>query len=99
MPGRLRSLLALARLRPFRNAYLRRGVVVWLVTRLALAWVRIPDPGVPVEIALLGVVALVVWLDARRRSEDLFLANLGIPGWAIALFAVPLATLAELLVP
>ncbi|NIS36581.1 MAG: hypothetical protein GWN07_37415, partial [Actinobacteria bacterium] len=57
------------------------------------------DPGAPTEIATLGVVALAVQADARRRSEDLFLGNLGIPTWAIAACAVPMAALAELLVP
>lgn len=99
MPRYLGPLVRLARLRPFRNAYLRRGVAVWALARLALAWAELPDPGVPAELALLGVVALAVQADARRRSEDLFLANLGIPGWAIAVLAVPLAAVAELLVP
>jgi hypothetical protein len=99
VPKPMRHLIRLARLRPFRNAYLRRGIAVWVLARLALAWARVHDPGVPTELALLGVVALAVWMDARRRSEDVFLGNLGIPSWTIAVLASPLAALAELLVP
>ena len=66
---------------------------------MALAWAEILDPGMVAEIALLGVVGLAVWVDARRRAEDVFLGNLGIPGWAIATLAIPVALLAELVVP
>lgn len=99
MPRKLRHLVLLARLRPFRNAYLRRGVAVWVLARLALGWARVPNPGMPTEIALLGIVAVAVWGDARRRSEDAFLGNLGIPAWTIGAMALPVAVLAELLVP
>jgi len=51
------------------------------------------------EIALLGVVGFAVWVDARRRAEDVFLGNLGVPAWAIATLAIPVALLAELVVP
>ena len=84
---------------PFRNAYLRRGFAVWVYGRLAMAWAGILDPGVAVEITLLPVIGLAVWMDAHRRAEDVFLGNLGIPGWAIALHGVPLALVAEMLVP
>ncbi len=72
---------------------------MWIVARLGLAWASVPNPGAPAEIALLGVVALTVWGDARRRSEDVFLGNLGVPTWTIGAMALPLATLVELLVP
>jgi hypothetical protein len=74
-------------------------VGVWLCTRLALGMAGVTDPGLLVEGAALGVVAAAVWLDARRRSEDLFLANLGIPAWTIAVLSLPIALVAELLVP
>lgn len=99
MPNQFRQLILLARLTPFRNAYLRRGVAVWALARLALGWARVPNPGMPTEIALLGIVALTVWVDARRRSEDVFLGNLGIPAWTIGAMALPAAVLAELLLP
>jgi hypothetical protein len=67
--------------------------------RLGLAWGKVPNPGVAAEIALLTAVGIAVWMDARRRAEDVFLGNLGIPGWAIAAFAVPAALIAEILVP
>ena len=96
-PGR--SLVRLGALGPFRNALLRRGFVVWLYGRLAMAWAGILDPGLAVEVTLLPVVGVAVWLDARRRAEDVFLGNLGIPGWAIAVYGIPLALVAEALVP
>lgn len=99
MPRTPGHLVLLARLKPFRNAYLLRGLALWILVRLALAWARVYDPGAPTEAALLGVVALTAWVDARRRSEDVFLGNLGIPTWTIGAMALPLAVLAELLVP
>ena len=72
---------------------------MWAGVRVALAWNGVFNPGVSAELALLAVVGLAVWVDALRRSEDLFLGNLGIPSWAIAVLALPVALLAELLVP
>ena len=59
----------------------------------------VSDPNPPQEVLLLGVAVAVIAMDARRRREDLFLGNLGIPASAIALYAAPLALLAELIVP
>lgn len=99
MPMPLQQLIALGRLRPFRNAYLLRGAAVWMGARIALAWGEIVNPGLPTESLILGVVGLAVWMDARRRAEDVFLGNLGIPSWTIAALAVPMALLAEVIVP
>jgi hypothetical protein len=57
------------------------------------------DPVVATEVALLAALALAVFLDARRRSEDLFLGNLGIPAWTVGALALPAALLLEWLVP
>lgn len=89
----------LMRIGPFRNAYLIRGALTWLALRLAAAFLEIYDPAILQEMFLLAIVALAVALDARRRGEDLFLANLGVPIRAIALSALPFAFLLELLVP
>jgi hypothetical protein len=89
----------LMRISPFRNAYLIRGALTWVALRLAAAFVEIYDPVILQEVFLLGLVALAVALDARRRGEDLFLANLGVPLRAIALSALPVALVLELLVP
>ena len=83
----------------FRNAYLTRGFIVWVALRLAMASGKLLDPNLLVETVLLAVVALAVLLDARRRREDLFLANLGIPPIAIALCSLPAALIAECLIP
>jgi len=99
VPTQLQQLITLGQLRPFRNAYLGRGLAVWVLARLALAWNEILDPGIGAEIALLGVCGIAVWIDAHRRTEHVFLGNLGIPGWTVAALAVPAALLAEMVVP
>jgi len=95
----LSGLLLLGTLAPFRNAYLLRGLVVWIAVRLVLAFGGVAALGVLVAGVLVVVVGGVVWLDARRRGEDLFLGNLGIPGWTIGVMSAPLALLAEVLLP
>lgn len=83
----------------FRNALLLRGVAVWVGVRMMAAWAGIGDPNLAQEGLILLLVGGLVIGDARRRNEDLFLANLGIPlapiGVVGALGALPL----ELLVP
>jgi len=92
----VRALLQLPR---FLKAYTLRTAVVWIGVRVALAFGGVANPGLVIEIALLPVVATVVLLDARRRGEDVFLGNLGIPAWSIAGVVVPIAALLETLVP
>lgn len=89
----------LARLAPFRNAFLFRGLGMWVFARLSAAFVGIADPNLVEEILILAVCAAAVLLDARRRREDLVLGNLTIPSTAIVLWALPLACLAEFFVP
>lgn len=84
---------------PFRNAFLIRGFVGWVGMRLAAAWVGITNPNLFQEFWIVALAATLVRLDAIRRDEDLFLGNLGIPRVAIALTALPLPILMELLVP
>lgn len=92
-------MLQIFRLAPFRNAYLRRGLIVWGGLRLVLVAGRVPQLDVFIGILLLLAVAAVVGLDAQRRGEDLFLGNLGIPRRAIWLAALPLALIGEILLP
>ena len=100
------QLITLLELRAFRNAYLLRSALVWVLIRLTLAFQHVMtpaseslDPEPLTEMGIIGVVGLVVLLDARRRSEDLLLGNLGIPTRAIALMAFLVALLLELVVP
>lgn len=92
-------MLRLLELGPYRNALLLRGLLVWVVVRLAAAWIDIADPGLLLECFIVALVGGVVLLDAVRREEDLFLGNLGVPQWAIALTALPLAMALEWFVP
>lgn len=92
-------MIHLLRLGPFRNAYLVRGALVWLVVRLAAGLANLATLNTLQGIWVLVVVAVGVWLDARRRGEDIFLGNLGIPGWAIGICALPAAALLEVVVP
>jgi hypothetical protein len=97
--GRGIGLVRIFRLSGFREALLLRGALVWLSLRLAAAFFGIVDANTAVKLLILGTVAIVVYLDARRRDEDLFLANLGISGPAISVAALPVPLLAELLAP
>ncbi len=90
---------ALMRLPAFRNAYLVRGAMVWVALRMGAAFVRISDPNLAQELLICVGVMLAVQLDARRRHEDAFLANLGISPWAIAAWSAPVAIVLEILVP
>jgi hypothetical protein len=78
------------RVQPFAAALLGRSVFAWLGVRVFVAMciaflgeVLVPPPN-PILLSpgaallvVLGVAALGL-LDARRRNEDLFLANLGV---------------------
>jgi hypothetical protein len=92
----MRTLWSLGRL---RNVYWIRGAAVWVGVRLMAGWVQIGNPGVLQELWFLGVVGAAVYWDARRRSEDIMLANLGVPGWAIAVTGAAGALPLELFVP
>lgn len=103
-----RLLPPVAPLKPFWKAYAIRGLFVWIATRLAAAWITASLPaasgtGAALNVAqegfVLMVVAGAVLLDARRRGEDVFLANLGVAGGWIAVAALPLALLLETVVP
>ena len=82
----------------FRNAFLLRGVAIWVGVRFTLGLAEISNPNVVGEALVLLLVGGLVGWDARRRDEDLFLANLGVPLWAIvlvgALGALPLEVIA-----
>ncbi|MEK9501994.1 hypothetical protein WI372_13455 [Gemmatimonadota bacterium DH-20] len=84
---------------PFRNAFLRRGLLVWMILRVAAGGSGIADPHLLVEGWFVAIAAVAVTLDARRRNEDLFLANLGVPGWTISVLGGLAALVAEMVVP
>jgi hypothetical protein len=92
----MRQLFLLPR---FRNAYAIRGALVWVAVRLAAGFAQIHDPNVLQEVFILTVVGAAVFVDARRRGEDLFLGNLAVPAGAIFGWALPLAILLEAVVP
>jgi len=88
----------LFRLASLRNAYLFRGVAVWVGFRLVAAFFGISHPNAIEKGLILGTVALAVVLDARRREEDVFLGNLGIRTRWIAAVALVIPVALELLV-
>ncbi len=83
---------------PFRNAYLFRGTMVWIGIRFAFFAFEAVALGVVLKVGILATVGLTVYLDAKRRDEDLFLGNLGISGGWIAVAALPIPVLFEFLV-
>ncbi|MBT8337240.1 MAG: hypothetical protein KJO11_11600 [Gemmatimonadetes bacterium] len=90
------TLLGLGRL---RNALLLRGAAIWVGLRVMAAWAGIGDPTVAQELFILALVGgLVVW-DARRRNEHVWLANLGVSVWPMAVLGACGALPLELLVP
>lgn len=89
----------IVRLPVFCRALVFRGAVFWVGVRLAAAFAGIVDPNPAQEVLIVGVVAWIAVWDARRRGEDLFLANLGVPASGIALAAAFGAACLEVLVP
>ncbi|HEX5819031.1 MAG TPA: hypothetical protein VFY20_09135 [Gemmatimonadales bacterium] len=94
--------------RVFLRPLMLRAAVVWLSTRLGLAiiiWLR-EGMGEPFSLRLTlpaaGWVVLAVaglnLLEARRRGEDVLLANLGTPARTLFLLSGVPPALAELLV-
>jgi hypothetical protein len=98
----------------FARGFLVRGTVVWVVLRLvvfgATRGILAQDPAVADPVAeavqlspqaLLALVAVVCWLvliDARRRNNLLFLANMGVGRVVIGVIAVGPVFLADLIV-
>jgi hypothetical protein len=97
------------RVQPFGTAVLRRSAFTWLAVRIFVAvcvaflgelLVLPPHPLLLSPVAGLGVVLTVGaigLMDARRRNEDLFLANLGVSRTQIAVTAAMPALVLELL--
>lgn len=104
-----RPFLVLLGLPAFRFALAIRGLAVWAILRLVhLRSVRtsffdgtadVTDLSLVEELALLAITGLAVYLDARRRREDLFLGNLGIPAAAFVAVALVLPLILEILLP
>lgn len=90
---------AILRLPALCRALVFRGVVFWVGVRFAAAFAGVGDPNPVQEALILGVVAWMAIWDARRRGEDVFLANLGIPRTGIAMAATFGAACLEVLVP
>ena len=87
------------RLGGFRTALLLRGAAAWTIVRMALAFGKVGDPSLLMEVGIVALAGWLVVLDARRRDEDLFLANLGVSRWPIAVVGALGALPLELLVP
>lgn len=92
-PG-LGRLLALGR---FRTVILGRGLAVWIAIRLAAAFLEAGRLNVLQSVFVVAVAGTAVTLDARRRNEDLFLANLGISPQAVFVLSTVAPVLGEVL--
>jgi hypothetical protein len=93
------SYLVLLRITEFRNAFLLRGFIVWGGLRLAFLAIPAGPPTLPIRFLLVVIVALAIWLDARRRGELRFLANLGVSPSAAIAVSVALPTVLEFVIP
>jgi hypothetical protein len=75
-----------------------RAGIIWLGVRLVIAMLKAISLAPP---AAVGIVALVSWLtllDGRRLHEDVFLGNLGVSEWPVAVAAAVPPALLEILV-
>jgi hypothetical protein len=91
--------MRLFQLKAIRNAYLLRSLILWAALRGAFLVFEIIEIGANAKVGIVVIVVTAVYLDARRRDEELFLANLGISGRWIALAAIPVPLLLEVLLP
>lgn len=90
--------------RPFLDSLMIRTILVWVFLRLASMVGTSMDAGIqssglagPVALALLldPLVVLVLFIDMTRRSELLFLANLGRSFRGMAAVVVTMCLLLE----
>jgi hypothetical protein len=86
-----------------RNALLRRGLLFWALARVMLMIVGAAPPvrngrslGVSAVLALLMAVGALGLLEARRRNEARFLANLGVSSTTIMAVSLLPGLLAEI---
>jgi len=88
---------------PFLGRLIYRSVAFWLLGRimLALSFALMAQPALELRpvtrIALLAVVGVAVWLDLRRRGEEVILTNLGVSRWGVMAVALPAPLAGELL--
>jgi hypothetical protein len=90
------------------RALLRRGAFLWVGTRVLFGFASLLTAGVfgspsigvapHTAIGLACLVGVLGLLEARRRNEHLFLANLGVSQWPIWLISVLPALLGECLI-
>ena len=99
--GVMADLMAWVPVRTFVIALLRRGAILWLLVRLMFFAVsgRSSVSLLPTTaLALALVVGAFGLLDARRRNEHRFLANLGVSQIVIAMLSTIPALVGELAV-
>lgn len=79
----------------FRRTYLLRGLIVWFAIRAGYTLLG-PSSFSLLQVGFVVLAAVgAVLIDARRRNEDLFLANLGVARTTIGLAAATLPVLFE----
>jgi hypothetical protein len=84
---------------PFTRVLLLRGAGMWAGTRASASVILLLLRSVPLDPSLLvaipPVVAVLGVVEARRRNETVFLANLGVPALSLALLSAAPAVVGE----
>ena len=75
-----------------------RGFLIWFGVRGGLLFVRMLVPSVSAAVGIVAVTAWIGVLEARRSSETILLANLGIAEWQLALVAAVPAAAFEIVI-
>jgi len=73
----------------YLRALVRRSILLWALLRTALLFLGDGTLSVAASLVVVGGVALLSWVEARRGRESLFHANLGAsPAWPAAIGAL-----------
>ena len=84
---------------PFLASVLLRSSVIWVGLRgMLFILFTLVVPSFAAAALIVGVTALLTTMEGRRRNEHVFLANLGVQVWFLALAAAVLPLVGELAV-
>ena len=84
---------------PFLSSILLRSSIIWVGLRgMLFILFTLVVPSFAAAALIVGVTALLTTMEGRRRNEHVFLANLGVQVWSLALVAAVLPLVGELAV-